>query len=83
MVLESWRRHRWAARAGFVFWFVWMCCAAVYLDHHWITDLVMGWGYAVAVFYFLRWLIPVEAPAVPAPAPVPTGPSPTSDQRGG
>jgi inositol phosphorylceramide synthase catalytic subunit len=60
MVFESWRNHRWPVSAGFVLWFLWMCCAAIYLDHHWLTDLVMGWAYALAVFFLLRRLIPVE-----------------------
>jgi membrane-associated phospholipid phosphatase len=26
-----------------------MCFAAVYLDHHYVIDLVAGWAYALAV----------------------------------
>ena len=31
-----------------------MCFAAVYLDHHWIIDIVLGLVYAVLTFLFLR-----------------------------
>lgn len=64
IVLEGWRRHRWPGRGLAVFYFLWMCCAAVYLDHHWIPDLVLGWAYTLVVFVALRKLMP-DATSVP------------------
>jgi membrane-associated phospholipid phosphatase len=34
-----------------------MCGAAVYLDHHWILDVVVGVGYALVVFAVFRMLL--------------------------
>jgi len=67
IVFEGWRRHRWPGRAVTLVYFAWMCCAAVYLDHHWLTDLVMGWAYAAIVFVALVKLLPdlEKAPARP------------------
>jgi hypothetical protein len=61
IILEGWRRHRWPFRGASVFFFVWMCCAAVYLDHHWITDLALGAAFAVGVFLALARLAPSRA----------------------
>jgi inositol phosphorylceramide synthase catalytic subunit len=49
IVFYGWRRHGAFGRALSIFYSLWMCAAAVYLDHHWITDIVLGWAYAVAV----------------------------------
>ncbi|MGC4114988.1 MAG: phosphatase PAP2 family protein [Myxococcales bacterium] len=61
IVLEGWQRQRWPFRAASLFFFAWMCCAAVYLDHHWIADLALGCVYAVGVFAALRRLMPARA----------------------
>ena len=47
ITLEGWRH---AGRAGRVLsagFFAWMCAAALYLDHHWVTDVLAGAAYAV------------------------------------
>jgi len=41
---------KWPLRLGSMFFFVWMATAAVYLDHHWILDVIIGCGYALFVF---------------------------------
>ena len=63
IVLEGWRRHGLAGRAASIFFFVWMGVAAIYLDHHWITDVVLGAAYAVLVFVALAKALPSPAPS--------------------
>jgi hypothetical protein len=60
IVVEGWRRHGKIARAVSIFYFAWMCCAAVYLDHHWVVDIVFGWAYCLVVVYALRKLMPLH-----------------------
>lgn len=43
-----------AVRAGSVVLIMWMCIAAVYLDHHWVIDVVVGLGYGIAAFLAIR-----------------------------
>lgn len=65
IVLEGWRAFgslerlswlRWPLRVGALAFFVSMCAAAVYLDHHWIVDVIVGIVYAVVVFVLFRWI---------------------------
>jgi len=42
MLLEGWRKHRAPTRTLLVLFPLAMCGAAVYLDHHWIVDVVAG-----------------------------------------
>lgn len=42
MVLDGWRHHRVLGRVSAIFFYVATCCAAVYLDHHWVLDIVAG-----------------------------------------
>jgi len=55
IVLEGWRRHRWLGRALAVGFFLSMCFAAVYLDHHWVFDVVVGVLYTIVVYASVRW----------------------------
>lgn len=58
MTLEGWHLFgrgshatlRWITRCSLFLFFVWMCFAAVYLDHHWVIDVLFGIAYAVAAF---------------------------------
>jgi membrane-associated phospholipid phosphatase len=43
ILLEGWRWQRWAGRAAALAFAAWMAFAAVYLDHHWIVDVLLGW----------------------------------------
>jgi len=45
---------KWPLRIASVLFFLWMCAAAVYLDHHWILDLICGCLYALAVCLAFR-----------------------------
>jgi membrane-associated phospholipid phosphatase len=37
-----------------------MCFSAVYLDHHWVIDVVLGSGYALGAGAAMRSLIPLS-----------------------
>ena len=50
MTLTGWRAFSPVARAASVVWTLWMCFAAVYLDHHWVIDVVLGLTYCVMTF---------------------------------
>jgi hypothetical protein len=50
MLLVGWPMHGVRGRALLVAYFLWMSFAAVYLDHHWVIDVVAGALYAVVVF---------------------------------
>ncbi len=79
IVLEGWRHFGRVLRAAAVAFFVSMCCAAVYLDHHWVVDVVVGISYCLILFFVMRrvpGLRPVGEPsaasgseAAPAGAP--------------
>lgn len=46
--MAAWRNHGTGPRAFFVCFYLAMCFSAVYLDHHWVVDLIAGSLYAVA-----------------------------------
>lgn len=54
IVLDGWSRHRALGRTLSVMLFVTMCCAAVYLDHHWILDIAAGAALTVVVYALVR-----------------------------
>jgi hypothetical protein len=56
MTLEGWRRHRTVGRTLLVAFYAYMCFSAVYLDHHWIIDIIVGSIYALFAFISLRFL---------------------------
>jgi len=45
---------KWPLRIGSATFFIWMACAAVYLDHHWILDVICGCAYALVVYALFR-----------------------------
>ncbi len=49
MVFEGFALHGWLGRSGLVAFFLSMCFAAVYLDHHWVIDVLAGITYTVVV----------------------------------
>jgi inositol phosphorylceramide synthase catalytic subunit len=57
IVLEGWRLFGTFWRAASLSFFVSMCVAAVYLDHHWVIDVIVGLAYALAAFGFVRILV--------------------------
>ena len=56
MLIEGFRRHRWLGRALLVWFYLSMCFAAIYLDHHWVIDVVLGSFYTVVVSWLMRRL---------------------------
>jgi membrane-associated phospholipid phosphatase len=58
MILEGWPRHRWLGRLLLLGFYLLMGFSAVYLDHHWIIDAVVGSVYALVTFLVLRRLTP-------------------------
>lgn len=61
--LEAWNNRalfrrdvaRWSARVGSILFFLWMCGAAVYLDHHWLSDELAGIIYGLVAFFAIAW----------------------------
>jgi membrane-associated phospholipid phosphatase len=66
MILEGWRLHRTTGRAMLVLFYSSMCFSAVYLDHHWVVDVVAGSAYALAADAVMRLAFPGDRP-VPLP----------------
>lgn len=54
MALAGWRVHGRLGRALLLAWYLWMCFAAVYLDHHWIIDILVGSLYALTGSLLIR-----------------------------
>lgn len=63
IAIEGWRAFgsvkraplaKWPLRASAAFYAAWMCAAAVYLDHHWILDVVVGLGFAIVTAVSFR-----------------------------
>jgi len=54
VVLEGWSRFRARGRAITIAFFLLMCFSAVYLDHHWVVDVLLGITYAIFTFGMLR-----------------------------
>jgi inositol phosphorylceramide synthase catalytic subunit len=57
MCIEGWPLHRWLVRGLLGAFYLWMCAAAVYLDHHWVIDIVLGTLYAVIVAVSMRRIV--------------------------
>ena len=54
--LVGWPYFGPALRVASVTFFVTMCFAAVYLDHHWIIDVVLGVAYTLATYTAVRFV---------------------------
>lgn len=54
MIVEGWAGHRTLVRVGLVLFYLWMCAAAIYLDHHWVFDVVLGSLYAAGTALLMR-----------------------------
>jgi hypothetical protein len=66
IAIEGWRTFGWPARVASILFAASMAFAAVYLDHHWVFDVVLGVGYCLAaralVGFVQARLGPKEAP---------------------
>lgn len=56
LVIEGWRAFGWRMRSAAIAYYLAMVFSAVYLDHHWLLDALMGSAYAVGVAAFLRFV---------------------------
>jgi membrane-associated phospholipid phosphatase len=57
ILLEGWRWLRPPGRTAAVLFAIWMSVAAVYLDHHWIVDVVLGWIDCVTAYAIVFVLV--------------------------
>jgi membrane-associated phospholipid phosphatase len=64
IALEGWRWMRAPGRIAAIVFAAWMSFAAVYLDHHWIVDVLLGWLYCGVAYAGVSRVI---HPATPAP----------------
>ena len=55
-IIFGWSHWTWLGRSLAIGFFAAMCFAAVYLDHHWVIDVVMGVVYTVVVERAVAWL---------------------------
>ena len=54
-LLTAWRAADWKTRPIHIAYTLVMATAAVYLDHHWIIDVLAGWVVAVASVWIAGW----------------------------
>lgn len=66
ILLEGWRWIRWPGRVAALAFAACMAFAAVYLDHHWIVDVILGWLYCVVAYVAVKKLVSLaQAPRTP------------------
>ncbi len=56
IVVEGWRSFGRVGRAVTLIFFFSMCFAAVYLDHHWVIDVMLGITYCLAASALMRFV---------------------------
>jgi hypothetical protein len=59
LALEGWKAFGTRMRAAAIAYYLAMVFSAIYLDHHWVLDALLGSAYAIAVSALLR---AIEAP---------------------
>lgn len=77
LVVEGWRAFGPSLRALALAYYGAMVFSAVYLDHHWLIDALLGSVYAVLAAVATRLIVRLSARARPAPA---IGSAPPSDR---
>ena len=60
MLFEVWRQHGAIGRALAVAFWLATCFAAVYLDHHWVCDVVAGFTLTCVVYAIARRFLPAS-----------------------
>ncbi|MEO6573268.1 MAG: phosphatase PAP2 family protein [Polyangiaceae bacterium] len=68
IVMNGWQRNGWLGRTLALLFFAVMCFSAMYLDHHWAFDVVLGAAYSVVVcslvrLYFAKRAVTRSVPA--------------------
>jgi hypothetical protein len=56
IVIEGWRAFGWVGRALSLVFLVSMGFAALYLDHHWVIDVLLGSFYCVSAAALVRFV---------------------------
>ena len=56
IILAAGPLHRWFGRSVAALYFVLMAFGAIYLDHHWVIDAVLGIIYCVVVYMSVGWV---------------------------
>lgn len=56
IVIEGWRSFGWPARIASILFAMTMAFAAVYLDHHWVIDVVLGVIYCLTATTLVRFI---------------------------
>lgn len=56
ILLEGWRLFRWPGRVFSIVFFLSMAFSAVYLDHHWIVDVVLGMTYCASAWMLIHFV---------------------------
>jgi hypothetical protein len=79
IVVETWAVLGRSARSLTVAFFALMCFSAVYLDHHWVIDVLAGIVYCLVVVGLVRWIhrrvtTAAEAAGFLERAPAPSSP---------
>ena len=63
ILLFGWPVMHTPGRAFAVTFLILMCSAAIYLDHHWIVDVLVGLAYALAIFAIANVFVKSSATA--------------------
>lgn len=61
LVLEGWRAFGRRMRVAAVLYYVLMVFSAVYLDHHWVLDTLLGTAFAAVAAALMRVRLPVPS----------------------
>jgi membrane-associated phospholipid phosphatase len=69
MLAVGWRLHGPLGRGLLALFLSWMAFSAVYLDHHWVVDIIAGVAYALVVAYGARRLAPLFGRTLPRGEP--------------
>lgn len=67
IVIEGWRSFKWPARIASICFAATMAFAAVYLDHHWVIDVVLGVIYCLSATALVRFVQSLFRKDQPAP----------------
>jgi inositol phosphorylceramide synthase catalytic subunit len=57
ILVEGWRSFRWLGRSLSVLFLVSMGFSAIYLDHHWVIDVVLGMIYCLSAAAGVRFIM--------------------------
>jgi membrane-associated phospholipid phosphatase len=67
IAIEGWRSFGWPARVASILFAALMAFSAVYLDHHWVIDVILGVIYCLSATALVRFVdarFPREEPKV-------------------